>query len=57
MRAYKDPHVNFMFIPELISALRLHGFDIRRHRTLTLSHRPLPVLGRFRRFPWCVLAR
>jgi predicted TPR repeat methyltransferase len=56
-RQYKDPHVNFMLIPQLVSALRTHGFEILRHHALTLSHRSLPVLGRFRRFPLSVLAR
>jgi SAM-dependent methyltransferase len=56
-RQYKDPHVNFMLIPQLVSELRAHGFVILGHDTLTLSHRPLPLLGRFWRFPLNVFAR
>jgi SAM-dependent methyltransferase len=56
-RAYKDPHVNFTLIPELVRAVQAHGFGILTHRTLTLSHRSLPVLGRFRCFPLNVFAR
>jgi SAM-dependent methyltransferase len=56
-KQYRDPHVNFMSISELVGYLPAHGFRIRRHTAMTVAHGEWPLLRRFIAFPLCILNR
>jgi hypothetical protein len=45
-KRFRDPHVNFMSIRQMIASLRQHGFDPQRYSSMSVRGTTLPVLGR-----------
>jgi len=43
----RDPHVNFMLIPQMVGSLRRHGFALLRYSSISVHQKTLPVLNRF----------
>jgi len=54
---YKDPHVNFMLVPEVQRLLAQSGWEVLRYRAITRSGDVHPRLGRFTHFPLNVFNR
>lgn len=56
-RGYRDPHVNFMLVPEVRQLLRASGWLITQTRAITAAGDEHPVFRRFLRFPLNVVNR
>ena len=54
---YRDPHVNFMLIPEVARLLGRWGWRVATRRSITMAGREHPLLKRFVRFPLNVANR